>query len=191
MPALGSPAIAASTTSFQTEIELELVTGEAGLRKRGVCRVGVANRALPRPPGPPRAMTWRLWATVRSPMRRSFASMSCADGHADLGVLPVGTVLLAATAVPASAGLDVLDPPEGGEVTQARIDDDHDVSPATAVTAVRAAFRNVLLAAKAQPAVATAASLRHGCALDRGTPSRTSTAALVEGEARRYLRRRR
>ena len=36
---------------LQTEIEPELVTGRPVSTKRGVCRVGVANRAL-RPPGP-------------------------------------------------------------------------------------------------------------------------------------------
>jgi hypothetical protein len=82
-----------------------------------------------------------------------------ADRDADLGVLSVRTVLLAAATVAASPRLDVLDPPEGGQVTEARIDDHDDVAAAPAVAAVRPALGDVLLPAKAQASVAATACL--------------------------------
>ena len=99
LPALGSPASAASTTSFRRRSSSSSSPGRPVSAKRGVCRVGVAKRALPRPPWPPRATTWRLSATVRSPMRRSFASMSC---------VPTGTRISASSP---SAPCFLLPPP--------------------------------------------------------------------------------
>ena len=54
LPAFGSPASAASATSFSRRSSAQLSPGRPVSAKRGACRVGVANRALPRPPHPPR-----------------------------------------------------------------------------------------------------------------------------------------
>ena len=59
MPAFGSPAIAASASSFSRSSASSSSPGSPVSAKRGVWRVGVANRLLPRPPAPPRARTTR------------------------------------------------------------------------------------------------------------------------------------
>jgi hypothetical protein len=68
-------------------------------------------------------------------------------------------VLLAAATAAAAPCFDVLDAPDGGEVTKTGIDGDDDVASTTAVPSVRTAFRDVLLAAEAQATIAATAGL--------------------------------
>ena len=145
---------------LEPELQLELVPGQA--------RLGEARRL----PGGGREA--RVAASALAPARDDVAAVrrgQIADeavvgveqlrphGHADLDVVTVGSVLLAPTAVSALARLDVLDPPVGGQVAKARVDEHDDVSSAAPVTTVGTALRNVLLAAEAQPAVAATARL--------------------------------
>ena len=145
---------------LQTQLEVELVAGKPRLRK--------ARRL------PGRRREARVAATALAPARGDVARVGRReigdeafvgveelrpDRHANLGVLAVGTVLLAPAPVATTPRLDVLDPPECREVAKARIDDDDDISAAAAVTTVGAALRDVLLATEAQSAVASAARL--------------------------------
>ena len=76
-PAFGSPASAASTTSLRRSVRSASSPGSPVSAKRGVCRVGVAKRALPRPPLPPFATTSRASGDVRSATSRPSPSSTC------------------------------------------------------------------------------------------------------------------
>ena len=76
--------------------------------KRGVCRVGVAKRAFPRPPWPPRAATNRdAWGRQVGDEPAVRVEDLRPDRDAHLDRLAVGAVLSAPQAVPALAGAQV------------------------------------------------------------------------------------
>jgi hypothetical protein len=81
------------------------------------------------------------------------------DGDVKLGVGARGTVLQRSAAAAAAARPDVLIRPERRQIAEIVIRDQDDVAARTAVAAVRPAFRNMLLPAERQAAVATAAGL--------------------------------
>ena len=68
-------------------------------------------------------------------------------------------MLLPATSGPAVSGLEPLLAREAGEVAPVRVGDDDHVAAAAPVAAVGPALRDLLLAAEAQAAVASAARL--------------------------------
>ena len=80
-----------------------------------------------------------------------------ADGHREHRLLPVGPVREPAAAGAALAGAEPLVRADAGEVAAARVGDEDDVAAPAAVTAVGAAFRDVLLAPEVDRAVAAAA----------------------------------
>jgi hypothetical protein len=82
-----------------------------------------------------------------------------ADGNAHLDRLTVGSVLALSTAVAALARLDRMPPLQVCKIADRRIGKEDDITASPAVTAIRPAFGDELLAAKRQPAVATAAGL--------------------------------
>ncbi len=82
-----------------------------------------------------------------------------ADRDRELDALAVGPVLAGAAAVAAAAALERAFAAKAREVAQIRVGDEHDVAAAAAVTAVGAAFRDVLLAPEAQRAVTAAPRL--------------------------------
>ena len=146
---------------LQTQLELELVARKA--------RFGEARRLARR-----RRET-RIASTALAASRHDVAAHGGheigdepsfrveelrAHGNVQLGIRPVGPVLLAPAAVATATGLDVLETPKAGEIAKARIDDDEHVASATAVPSVGASLRHVLLAPEAQAAVA--ASTRFG-----------------------------
>jgi hypothetical protein len=65
-------------------------------------------------------------------------------------------MLARASPVLAAYGPHVVPRPEGRQVAQIRVREQHDVAAAAAVAAVGPSARDVLLAAEAQPAVASA-----------------------------------
>ena len=75
------------------------------------------------------------------------------DRHGELHRRAVGTVLSRATPVAAPTRSEHLSAAQRGEVAQRRVGDQRHVSPVTAVTAVRPAPRDELLAPKAEAAV--------------------------------------
>jgi hypothetical protein len=82
-----------------------------------------------------------------------------ADGNAHVDGLAVTAVLARAAAVAALARLDRMSALQVCEIAERWLGDEDDVSASSAVAAVRPAFGDELLAAKRQPAVATAAGL--------------------------------
>ena len=153
-PAFGNPASAASTTSFKRRTISTSSPGSPVSAKRGVCRVGVAKRAFPRPPCPPRAATKRASGvgevgdepTLRVEDLRS-------DGNADLDRFSVRPVLSAARAVAAFACAENLHATERREVTKRAVREHDDVAATASVAAVGPAPWHVLLSPKAEPAV--------------------------------------
>src|SRR5437588_4763283 len=81
------------------------------------------------------------------------------DGDVHLDVTAVGAVLARAAAVLAARRLDPAPALQRSEVAKRRVRDERDVSPTTAVAAVRTALRDVLLPPEAEPAVAALAGL--------------------------------
>src|SRR6266542_2859518 len=77
LPAFGSPTSAASASSFRRSSYSASSPGRPVSAKRGVWRVDVANRRLPRPPKPPEASTTRLPGCARSATSWSSASKTC------------------------------------------------------------------------------------------------------------------
>src|SRR5262245_11132836 len=73
-----------------------------------------------------------------------------------LTALPVAPLALA---VPAPTGTEVAAAPQGGEIAAAALADDHDVAAVPAITAVRAAARDVRLASEADRTIAAPAAL--------------------------------
>ena len=82
MPALGRPASAASARSLRCSSSSASSPGRPVSANLGVCRDGVANWALPRPPCPPRATTTRVPERTRS-------ATSCPSGESTC--VPTGT----------------------------------------------------------------------------------------------------
>ena len=82
-----------------------------------------------------------------------------ADGNAHVDRLAVGAVLARAAAVAAFARLDRMPPLQVREIAERWIGDEDDVTAFSTVAAVGPALGDELLAAKRQPAVATAAGL--------------------------------
>src|SRR5205814_3947947 len=74
LPALGRPTSAASARSFSLRSKSASSPGEPTSAKRGVWRVGVAKRRLPRPPCPPRPSTACAPGCARSTIRFPSAS---------------------------------------------------------------------------------------------------------------------
>jgi hypothetical protein len=68
-------------------------------------------------------------------------------------------VATSALAVSAARRPEVRAPPEGAKVAERAVAHEHDIGPATAVAAVRAAARHMRLAAEGDRAVAARASL--------------------------------
>src|SRR5512133_1826765 len=66
LPAFGWPTSAASARSFSRSSRSRCSPGSPTSANRGACRVGDANRRLPRPPAPPRASTTRAPGLARS-----------------------------------------------------------------------------------------------------------------------------
>ena len=81
------------------------------------------------------------------------------DGHAQLGVGAVRAVLPGSASVLAAPRLDAVPPLQHREVAERRVRNQDDIAAVAAVAAVGAAFRHVLLAAEAEPAVAALARL--------------------------------
>src|SRR5215211_1199310 len=77
LPAFGRPTSAASASSFRRSSKSASSPGSPVSAKRGVCRVGVAKRRLPRPPSPPRASTTRAPGAARSATSCSSSSSTC------------------------------------------------------------------------------------------------------------------
>jgi hypothetical protein len=83
----------------------------------------------------------------------------CSDGDAKLDVLAVRPVHLAPPTVAAAWSAEPFLPLESREIAQIRIGDQRHVPAAATIPAVGSAARDVLLPAKAEPAVAAAAGL--------------------------------
>jgi len=83
-------------------------------------------------------------------------------------------VLQRAAPVAAAAGLHALIRPERREVTQILLGEENDIAAGTPVAAIRTAFRNVLLAAKREAAVATPPRLHvdAGAIVEHGATAR-------------------
>ena len=62
---------------LEPQLDRPLLPGQPTSAKRGVCRVGVAKRLLPRPPVPPFATTTRAPGCARSATSRSSSSSTC------------------------------------------------------------------------------------------------------------------
>ena len=145
---------------LETKLELELVARKAGLGEARRLTRGVANRALPRPPCPPRATTTRPSGTARSATSRALARRAAASRPAREARSPHRRLRASAPAPVASACRpDLPDPAKGGKVAQARVHGYDHVPSAAAVATVGPALRDVLLAAEAQATVAAAAGL--------------------------------
>jgi hypothetical protein len=80
------------------------------------------------------------------------------DGHFELDRLAVGPMLVLALPVDATSANEPALALEEGEIAAVGIGDEHDIAAIPAVTAVRAAFRHVLLAPEAERAVAATAA---------------------------------
>src|SRR5262249_62399142 len=91
-----------------------------------------------------------------------------------IDTLAVGAVLAGAAASPPAPALELALAAEARQVAQVRFCDKDDVAAAAAVPAAGAAFRDVLLAPKAQRAVAAAPRLHvnAGAVVEHGRPSR-------------------
>jgi hypothetical protein len=81
------------------------------------------------------------------------------DRDTELGIGARGTVLQRAAAASAAACLDVLIRPEGRQIAEVVIRDEHDVAARAAVAAVGPSLGNVLLAAEREASVAAATRL--------------------------------
>ena len=165
---------------LEPQFQVELVAGEAGLREarrltRRRCEARVAATALPTSCGDDARVRRR--EVGDEPLGR--VEELCPDRNADLGVLPVRSVLLASASVPATTGLDMLDPPVGGEVAEARVYENDDVAAASTVSSVGTASRHVLLAAEAEATVAATA----GLGMDVRSVVEHRRSPLTEGEA--------
>src|SRR6266540_3827160 len=77
LPAFGKPTSAASASSLRRRSSLSSSPGRPVSAKRGVCRVGVAKRLLPRPGAPPRATTTRAPGCARSASSCPSSSKTC------------------------------------------------------------------------------------------------------------------
>src|ERR1044072_5627514 len=77
LPAFGRPTSAASASSFRRRSYSPASPGRPVSAKRGVWRVGVAKRRLPRPPSPPRASTTLAPGAARSATSCSSSSNTC------------------------------------------------------------------------------------------------------------------
>ncbi len=113
-----------------------------------------------------------------------------AHGHADDRVRAGLAGLVRALAVPAAVALQIALEAEGGEVAQVGVGEQHDVAPVAAVTAVRPALGDELLAPERHASVAAAAALHD----DAGTIVEVSgypheCSARPSGEATPRLRR--
>jgi hypothetical protein len=82
-----------------------------------------------------------------------------ADRNTHVDRFAVSAVLALTTAVAALARLDRVPPLQIRKIADRRIGEEHDVAASASVAAVGPALRDELLAAKRQPAVATAAGL--------------------------------
>jgi hypothetical protein len=82
-----------------------------------------------------------------------------ADRHPHLDRLTIGSVLALPTTVAALARVDRMPPLQVCKIADRRIGEEDDIAASPAVTAVGPSLGDELLAAKRQPAVATAAGL--------------------------------
>ena len=117
----------------------------------------------------------RLWARQVRDQLACGAVGGRPDGDVQLDGISVGAVLARAAAGLAPARLEPRPRPQGREVAQPRVGDEHDVTAAAAVPSVGPALRHVLLATEGEAAVAAAARQRldagavvkHGSSLRR------------------------
>ena len=159
---------------LQPQVELQLFSREAGLgearslaRRRREALVAATRAAAARHDDARTGM-----CEIREQL--SLVEDLGADRHAQLGVVACRAVLERAAPVPAAAGLHALIRPERREVTQILLGDEHDVAAGAAVAAVRTAFRDVLLAAKREAAVAAPPRLHvdAGAIVEHGATAR-------------------